>query len=286
MRNLTSDALQGGFWIFAIGGSLLPSAMIATIICVNNFSMGGWRLWFAGIATLLSGALVAALLFDWHPNFPSSLATQLACVSALMVYMSIFSATMRRLARQLAASREVQRRLIRYDTLSDVYNRRYFEERLAEAFRQLHRYNDESAALLMCDVDHFKQINDTRGHLTGDMVIRHVGMVLRSHVRSGDIAARYGGDEFVILLRKADAAASLAFVERIRTALSHPDNGGDAIPAFTLSIGIALYDGRLEKTDNWMALADKALYCVKERQRGGVEVITLPAHVENAQGSQ
>ncbi len=272
-RNLLVDAALATYGVYVIGGNLMPSAIALTIISMNNLSVGGWRLWCQGVGAGLLGVAATSLFMPWHFTPDSSLRVQVACLPVLALYFPAFGWTMLLLARNLHRSREALRRMSLEDALSGVHNRRSFEDTFDAIFRLMRAAPETpGAALLLCDVDHFKQINDAGGHAAGDLVIREMGQVLRMRARRGDLAARYGGDEFVVLLQDAGAAQAIAFAEqlkvdlRLRMALI----GGD--PAISISTGIACYETAMASSRAWMASADAALYVVKRRQRGGIEV--------------
>jgi diguanylate cyclase (GGDEF)-like protein len=166
------------------------------------------------------------------------------------------------------------RKLAATDALTGLMNRRAFMEALdrerSRAIRHLH-----PMALLLLDVDHFKKVNDSRGHDAGDAVLQGVARVLRSIARKSDILARWGGEEFVVALpQTADTGARIA-AERIRRALAEAVYNlpnGDTLSC-TASVGLASVastDGF--EADELIARADKAMYAAKGRGRNRVEV--------------
>ena len=123
-------------------------------------------------------------------------------------------------------------------------------------------------AVLFCDIDRFKQLNDQHGHLMGDDVLRRVSRIMSASVRRGDVAARYGGDEFGVLLHGADMETALEVAERIRERVAALWVGrGDA--ATTISIGVATL-GDLGDAEGLLASADRAMYAAKEGGRNRV----------------
>jgi diguanylate cyclase (GGDEF)-like protein len=150
------------------------------------------------------------------------------------------------------------------DALTGVANRRYFEIRYPEELERAARYGFDLSCL-MIDIDHFKSINDTYGHATGDVVIREVAAVIKRAMRSIDFIARYGGEEFCALLPETDIAAALNIAERIREAIEAVDLG-DGRPRVTASLGAAA-----GVTNGLVENADKALYDAKRRGRNRVE---------------
>lgn len=146
------------------------------------------------------------------------------------------------------------------DSLTGLPNRRAAEDR----FRQL-ASDSQTTAVVMADLDHFKRLNDTRGHEAGDQALRLFAEILRSGLRHGDLAARWGGEEFVILMPRTGAAQALPLVDRLRARLSEALLAG-GVPAFTASFGIA--DTTMARQlEDLLRIADEALYCAKDAGR-------------------
>jgi diguanylate cyclase (GGDEF)-like protein/PAS domain S-box-containing protein len=164
-------------------------------------------------------------------------------------------------------------RLARIDDLTQLSNRRDFRERMqAELFR-LHRDRRARSVIAMIDIDHFKDINDTFGHTTGDQVIEHFAHVLEGELRKNDCAGRLGGDEFAVVLSDAGQAEAQAFANRIRATIARtPAVVNGQVIGFTVSIGIAIMGYRDTDPDNPLARADAALYSAKENGRNRTEV--------------
>lgn len=161
-------------------------------------------------------------------------------------------------------------RLARYDALTGLANRRYFLEHLTLAVETAARY-DRPLALLIIDLDHFKSINDTFGHLAGDRLLRSAAERLRARLRRSDFPARYAGDELAVILPEATLPGALALAERLRTSVAEtPLQAGEAVPVWlTLSIGVAVYLPGASVTDLLRA-ADGALYFAKHAGRNRV----------------
>jgi diguanylate cyclase (GGDEF)-like protein len=155
-----------------------------------------------------------------------------------------------------------------HDPLTGLYNR----ASLAESARRLLGLDDRSSvgqiAALMMDVDRFKSVNDSFGHPMGDRVLQHVANAIIQEVRLGDVAFRYGGEEFLILLNGVDKETTLAVAERIRAAVAAP---ADDQPRVTMSIGVALRSPK-EDRDSLIKRADRALYEAKTGGRNRVAV--------------
>lgn len=160
------------------------------------------------------------------------------------------------------------------DPLTAVLNRRALTERLASELERVKRY-DSTVSILLIDIDHFKRVNDSFGHLAGDDVLTDVGALLQSAVRSVDVVARYGGEEFVIALPETSLAGATAFAERIRELIEERgfSHTGDRELHLTASVGVACYPSPgLETVEDLLSKADQALYRAKAEGRNRVRI--------------
>jgi diguanylate cyclase (GGDEF)-like protein len=156
------------------------------------------------------------------------------------------------------------------DGLTGVYNRRYFEERLRSEFSFAARHAT-GLALLMLDLDHFKQVNDTKGHLVGDQVLKEFAALVTRSSRAEDVLSRYGGEEFAVLCRDTDLVKASVLAERVRFEVA----GAIFVPThqikLTVSIGIAaMPDASITTPEALVLASDEALYQAKERGRNCV----------------
>jgi two-component system cell cycle response regulator len=164
-------------------------------------------------------------------------------------------------------------RLAAVDPLTDAYNRRFGLARLREEFSRAVRA-ENPLGILMLDLDHFKAINDTYGHLVGDRVLRAVAGACRRVLREGDVLIRYGGEEFLVLLPGAGAEDVRQVGERIRRAVAETSvTDGDLRIAATISLGGATFRDATASPDALIALADGALYEAKEGGRNRVALV-------------
>lgn len=269
--NLMIDAALTSFALYAIGFSIVLSAIGITLTAMNNLAVGGTRLLVKGGIATLAGLMVTSIFLPFEFRPASSLLVQSATMLLVIMYLIIFAWTMWRMANSLQESRDALHTLSQTDALSGLNNRGAFESVLAEKFAALQTGEAKPpAALLFIDLDHFKQINDEGGHAAGDSALRAMGFALKSEIRKDDIAARYGGDEFAVLLDKADEPAALAFLDRIKTRIHSAARAEDSAIPLTWSTGVSMFVESMPSPASWVAQADAALYKVKQRERGGV----------------
>lgn len=158
------------------------------------------------------------------------------------------------------------------DGLTGVANRKSFDATLRKLAGDAMNSGD-NLAMLIIDIDHFKRVNDTWGHPTGDIVLRHVAKTLQKSVRGGDHVARYGGEEFTVILPRTDGHAAVSVAENIRLALTREPLLLELDPPLTpitISIGVACYDPG-EPLTEWVERADAALYSAKKDGRNRVK---------------
>jgi diguanylate cyclase (GGDEF)-like protein len=158
------------------------------------------------------------------------------------------------------------------DPLTGLKNRRRFEEDLRTELARSHRYGI-AGALLMLDLDHFKQVNDTLGHPAGDRVLAEIAAVLRGRARETDVLARIGGDEFAVVLPRCELEEAEAVAGEIATAIRERISAEQGVPPITASIGIAPFGtGRRLSYESVLSRADTAMYEAKGSGRDKVRV--------------
>ncbi|RZS90968.1 diguanylate cyclase (GGDEF)-like protein [Motilibacter rhizosphaerae] len=177
-------------------------------------------------------------------------------------------------AERVRLEEQLRRRAL-FDELTGLPNRAYFNEQLQEA---VGRAGDEPFAMLFLDLDGFKLVNDGLGHLAGDDLLTQVASRLLSCIRAGDVAARFGGDEFAVLLRDAEPEVVEAVVERLQAELARPyDVQGHPVVA-TAAIGIAHGAPAYTGAEQIVRDADIAMYAAKARERGSTAVFQVAMH--------
>ncbi len=217
---------------------------------------------FACCSTIAACAVVTPVIVLLYPPEDWRWELSLSLTLTVTITMSLCTFIGRKMMLISILSGELQR-LVARDRLTDVATRDYFYSRMAEA-------PDSFGVSLMVDIDHFKRVNDTHGHIAGDAVIRRVAKVLQDMVGADDLVCRFGGEEFVIFLHRADITAAQGMAERLRrrvakTVVSHLD-----VPlTVTVSIGGSL-QAKCAEIDAAIHQADEALYQAKSMGRNRV----------------
>lgn len=207
---------------------------------------------------------------DIAPTQPIEVRQRLLTAAAQQIAVAIANLRLRESLRQQSIR----------DPLTGLFNRRFLEESLAREVRRAERHNSQ-VSVLMLDVDHFKRFNDTWGHEAGDIVLREIGAVLDQSVRDGDVACRYGGEEFAIVMPEAPFEIALLRAEQLRMrvkaiAIAYREQ---ALGTVTISVGVASY--RLHGLDGEHVLrsADEALYLAKQGGRDRVAGADRPSAI-------
>ena len=180
---------------------------------------------------------------------------------------------MKALHDELSGANTRLQELSRVDPGTGIYNRRYFFERLEEEFERVKRHRDH-LSVIMLDLDHFKDVNDTYGHLFGDFVLRQLAGILQNTSRRIDIVARYGGEEFVYILPATTIWSAASLAERIRRTIAENVFKQDEYEVrLTASLGVAeVRQSLATNPDNLVMYADKALLKAKSQGRNRMAV--------------
>jgi len=167
--------------------------------------------------------------------------------------------------------REVLKEQAIRDPLTGLHNRRFLEEMLARELARARR-NKTPLAVIMADVDHFKRFNDTYGHDAGDTVLRSVAQTLKDHIRGSDIACRFGGEEFTLVLPETAIDAAREKTESLRQAIASLvlSHAGRPLGTITMSFGLAIFPEHGSDAAGLLQAADQALYRAKNDGRNRV----------------
>ncbi len=214
------------------------------------------------VSTMLTSSIVAAVVFLLYP--PEDIARELIIDLSLAVGLTFpITSFMASLVLRNHELSEELRRVVERDRLTDVATRDYF-------FAKLEQEPEAYGISLMIDIDHFKRINDTFGHLAGDCVIREVAGLIRQEVRTHDIVCRFGGEEFVVFLHRADASEGARIAERMRMAVEVAEiRVGDVKVRATVSIGGSMKQAADDVSVS-IQLAHTALYKAKQSGRNRI----------------
>jgi len=221
---------------------------------------------------LMSGftALYISLLTDVLDEFlaqPVFITTVFEDVSQIIGYVLVLAGIWLWITHNKEMTDELKR-LAATDNLTGAYNRRQFRETIWHEINRAVRYG-EALTLVAFDIDHFKAVNDTFGHIRGDEVLKKIAEIVRDNIRTTDIFARTGGEEFALIAPSTDPASASEIAERLRETIN--SHSFDSIGTVTVSFGVAGF----KKGDNINAFidrADKALYNAKELGRNRVEI--------------
>lgn len=281
-RNLAIDSAAAGFWIAAMGFSLVPGAVLLSMVSMDKIAVDGWRFLARTAPAMVLSCAVGWVLLGFPLRLQSSLQEILATLPFLLVYPLALATVTFELGRSVARKNRQLQRLNRIDVLTGLRNRRGWNEAMAAELAR-HARTRRPAVLMLVDVDRLKEVNDTHGHLAGDEVLRSVAGVLEAYTRDIDTPARYGGDEFGVLLAETNLNGGLRVAERIRTAFLAERPAEAAKQRCTLSIGLAEADLSVVTADEWLRRADAAMYrAKKDGNRVEVACTTVSAPVGTA----
>jgi diguanylate cyclase len=276
LRNLVVDSACGGAWVAAMGFNIVPSAVVVSMLAMDKAAVGGMRLLVRCLAAQATAAAVVALATGVALHPQSELIAVVASLPLLVLYPVLIGLTTYRLARRVRGDNRLLAALSTLDGLTEVLNRASWERAAESEFQRCRRIG-HGAAVLMLDLDHFKSINDRHGHAVGDEVLRAVAAVLRGSLRVHDLAGRYGGEEFGVLLPGANAAGAGAIAERLRKRIEALALEPRRSVRVTASIGYAELTASDANHVAWIDRADQALYRAKAEGRNR-SLPALPAY--------
>ncbi|WLH67357.1 diguanylate cyclase [Pseudomonas sp. FP2309] len=270
-RNLMYDALFSGFWAATLQFTPLITVTLLSMVSMNNVAAGGKHLLLRGALAQLLGVGVAGLLFGVHLNPSVNMAQVYACLPMLTLYPMAIGMVCYQLAIKLSEHKRALSALSRIDSLTGLLNHGSWKDLLQLKYHECQQQRS-SATIALIDIDHFKQINDTHGHIVGDAVLRQLSLELRRNLRQNDLAGRYGGDEFCVILPQMRLEEAARIMEGLRETFSN--YRAPHIPELRVSLSIGLADFQPAFTDAamWLNAADRALYAAKHTGRNRVNV--------------
>ncbi|PXW96606.1 diguanylate cyclase (GGDEF)-like protein [Sphaerotilus hippei] len=260
----------------AQGGSERDAAPLSHRLAALTLRCGAWQV--AGLIALATALLSLAITwtwFRWQGEHELGDAFYLALLIPLPLSM-LGAYPMLCLVTALERTRRQVELLSITDPLTALHNRRHFMEAARRQLMRARRH-DQPLSLMLIDVDHFKQVNDRHGHQAGDRVLVEVARRCRDTLRAGDLIARFGGEEFIVLLPSTPQAAAAALAEHLRRAVARaplalPDEARPPSLHLTVSIGLVAQATPHQTLDTLIRRADEALYAAKRAGRDRVHV--------------
>lgn len=259
-------------WALRTGHPHLVAAGDLTAPCAHA---AGVKHTYLCIPILAQGETLGILHLQATDDVPQMNASELSFKTTFAAQVGLSIANIR--LREALRTQSVR------DALTGLYNRRYLEETLEREMRRAARA-EQSLGILMIDLDHFKNFNDTYGHDAGDAVLRETGASLTKGIRAEDFVCRFGGEEFVVILPTADPETSRTRAERLRTKMRELTimYQGKSLGMVTISVGVAAFPAHGTSPKELMAAADAALYEAKRGGRDKVVVASAPVMDEAA----
>lgn len=300
LGNLLIDPFLLGLWSAVLGYPVWITFALLSCTLVNNYFFRNTRGAVDALVAFLAGGLLWVAFMGLRFDPDTGVTTTVLCMAGLTIYMMLayqiafvrnlklrdarerllgseqaLQTANAALLKQLDEIQRLQEQLrdqANRDPLTDLYNRRYFDSTLE---RELARCKREGLplCLMLIDVDHFKQVNDTYGHPAGDEVLKNLADMLRQQARAADVVCRYGGEEFLLLLPNMVTEVALARAEQWRAAFAQQDIVfGELHMRVTLSVGLAVYPGHGTTAQALVHCADQALYRAKAEGRNRVVI--------------
>jgi diguanylate cyclase len=246
--------------------NLLPSALFATMLTADKVAVGGRRFAARNFWVLTAACAATSAMLGFPIAIESAMPVVVACIPLLVVYPLAISVVLHGLGTKFAHQNKRLAHLSNTDELTDLANRRQGVVAAEQALAR-HRRRGGPAALIMLDVDHLKTINDRFGHSAGDEMLRAVGATLRRCARVTDTAARYAGDEFLLVLPETNLRGARELARRVRERLAMTVLEHAPTWRCTVSLGAAEAREEIADVEQWIAQADAALYEAKTAGR-------------------
>lgn len=292
MRNLLVDALLFGAWVAVWGFPLWVTFMLFAAACMNLMIYRGLAGLRDAVAAMALGVVLAMLATGPAFRPATSMTTTLLCMLVFSIYLLILAygahqrgvnlrTSRKQLRTQLTEITSLQAQLqdqaVR-DPLTGLSNRRHLDQVLERKLARS-RERELPLSLVLIDIDDFKDINDTHGHLAGDEMIKAMARLLLLNARPRDLVCRYGGEEFLLLLSETSIAQAYELAEALRLAFEElrVDYDGVSMRA-TLSFGVSAFPEHAGDPTCLVQMADRALYAAKLKGRNRGELSAQPMH--------
>jgi diguanylate cyclase (GGDEF)-like protein len=266
--------------IFSDGAASYMPSLPLTFLVLPFVMWAAIRFRQREVTTLIAAVCAIAIYFTVKGRGPfaaeslnASLLLLLAFMSTVAVTGLVLNAVVGERGRAMASLSEALREIREQattDPLTGLYNRRFLQDYLPRELARARR-RGSPLAILMIDLDHFKRVNDISGHAAGDSVLTKFGALLKRHIRTSDVACRYGGEEFVLVLPETPLDSAQSKAEQIRGSVERDRN---ALLGVTASLGVALFPDHATDPDALTHAADRAMYEAKARGRNRVVVST------------
>lgn len=270
IRNLMIDSLMGGVWIAVMGMNALPSALIVSMMCMNNTGCGGVKLFLSGLLLIIAACMMTLGLTGIPLNLETLPSQVWICLPMLIIYPIYYGLVSYRTAIKLSDHKRRLMQLSTRDGMTGVYNRRHWEHLLHGEYDNCLRYQ-RSATLLLIDIDHFKTINDNFGHDIGDEAIIAITEHLQLTLRITDVVGRFGGDEFGVIMSGTEKESAIQAMIRVCEHLETFRLPRAPHVILQISVGVAEFDLKMMTYREWLKAADVALYKAKNAGRGRIE---------------
>ncbi|WP_040262429.1 diguanylate cyclase [Pseudomonas massiliensis] len=273
-RNLLLDGLFAGFWVGQMALNLLPSALLLAMVAMNGVAAGGASMLRATLGLQAVGVMLGLAAAGLRIAPETTQLQMISCVPMLGVYPVTVGSASYRLAVQLAEHKKAFKLISTLDGMTHLPHQAAWMTRLGETFEQC-RAGEQGAILALLDIDDFKSVNDSHGHLVGDAMIGRLANLLRAGLGPKAVPGRYGGDEFCVILLGVTVSQACEQLNDIRKRFAEWTDGVSPAQA-SLSIGLVPYSRRYASERDWLHAADQALYRAKHSGKNRVWLQELP----------
>ncbi len=267
-NNLTFDSFIAGTWVSLLQFNLLPSALLLIITTADKISSGIKNLWLYSIPFMLAGIFLPTIFthFSFQPH--TSTAVIFACLPILILHTFFVSLGSYKLVRKVQKQNQKLKEISEIDFLTGVYNRRYWQDKVENMFKNCQN-SDKTASIILIDIDDFKLINDKYGHSIGDDVLKHIAKTIQESMPVDSIVGRFGGDEFAAVVPQ-NLSQSIKIAQNVREKI-HLINCHDSLSiAGSVSIGLAEINKQDCNLRIWFDSADYYLYQAKSNGKNKI----------------